>query len=267
MIHFFHGNGFSGQTYAPMLSELGEYNLFLNHAQGHGGSDPGGRFLGWNQTAQTALHAVESQQAHWPQQPCIGVAHSFGTVITLLMAAQQPSLFRGLLLLDPIFYPPPLLWSMRLAERTGLLKRAPLVTQALKRRQAWPDKDSAWAYFHQRGVFKGWDDRALASYLHDALYQRPSGVLQLKCPAYIEASIFGSYASGLWSAIRQLKIPVWIAYGSRTYPFVAPAAKQAAKCNPNIQTHVFQGGHCFMQEQPQQVGQWLRTQISVLLNS
>ena len=58
MIHFMHGNGYCGLAYAPLLRRLAaDFDLFIPEAEGHGDSDHGGRFHGWNRTAEFALEA------------------------------------------------------------------------------------------------------------------------------------------------------------------------------------------------------------------
>ena len=62
VLHFLHGNGLSSLPYAPMLRHLSEhFDLFLSDVQGHGDSDHGSRFRGWNHAAEMAAEAVLSQ--------------------------------------------------------------------------------------------------------------------------------------------------------------------------------------------------------------
>ena len=61
LLHFLHGNGFCGRTYEPMLRLLAEdFDLWLCDIQGHGESDHGGRFHGWNRNAEMAVEAFEA---------------------------------------------------------------------------------------------------------------------------------------------------------------------------------------------------------------
>ena len=55
VIHFIHGNGFCGLTYEAVLEPLHEhFDLFISDAQGHGNSDAGGPYVGWNKAARYA---------------------------------------------------------------------------------------------------------------------------------------------------------------------------------------------------------------------
>ena len=62
VLHFLHGNGYCGRTYWPMLQILQtDFDIFISDMQGHGDTDHGGRFHGWNCTAELALEAWRAQ--------------------------------------------------------------------------------------------------------------------------------------------------------------------------------------------------------------
>ena len=68
LLHFLHGNGFCGRTYEPMLRHLaGHFDLWLSDVQGHGDSDHGGIFIGWNRNAELAVEA-RPQRHVWPPE-------------------------------------------------------------------------------------------------------------------------------------------------------------------------------------------------------
>jgi pimeloyl-ACP methyl ester carboxylesterase len=138
---------------------------------------------------------------------------------------------------------------MRTLDWFGLYQKNPLAKKALNRRQHWPDRNSAYSYLHQRGMFKNWQDEALASYIDHALHHTQQG-LTLKCKAEREAEIFASYPAQLWRQLRQSCGPTLLIHGHDTYPFVSKSAKKWHKINHAIQLHQVKGGHCFMQENP-----------------
>ena len=86
LLHFLHGNGFCGRTYEPMLQRLAEsFDLWLCDVQGHGDSDHGGRFHGWNRSAELAVEAFQANRAMFDEVPCFAAGHSFGGVLTSLI--------------------------------------------------------------------------------------------------------------------------------------------------------------------------------------
>ncbi|RMF17442.1 MAG: alpha/beta hydrolase [Gammaproteobacteria bacterium] len=252
VIHFVHGNGYCGRVYSPFLEALvPHYDLFLSDVQGHGDSDLGPRFLGWHGNARVTMQVWTHFAEDYAHVPVIGMGHSFGGILTLLMASENPSLFDRLVLLDPVMFPPAMLGVMRFTETLGLYKRNQLAQRARQRGRIWPHRAAAWDYFHQRGIFRGWDDRALTAYIDHALKPTQDGQLTLKCPPEREAEIFSSCPAGLWKAVRRLQTTTDILYGEGTYPFVPRGVAHAKRRNPHIHAEVVPGHHCFMQEFPE----------------
>ncbi|MDP4945461.1 MAG: alpha/beta hydrolase [Alishewanella sp.] len=258
VLHFMHGNGFSGLTYSPMLRQLSlHYDLFLSDAQGHGDSDHGEQFLGWNNIAQIAAEAWLTHRPLFGTAPVYGLGHSFGGVLTALIHAEHPQLFQGLVLLDPVLFPPSMLLLARTLEGVRLFKKNPLAKAALRRRQHWPDRPTALSYFQSRRLFQSWDAQALNAYVEHALADQDDGV-RLKCLPEREADVFSSYPRGLWPALRKAQAPVKIFYGEQTFPFVVKAVAKWQQLNSGVQSRQVPGGHCFMQEQPLQSALWVR---------
>lgn len=257
VLHFLHGNGFCGLTYQPMLAQLSaHYDLFLSDTQGHGDSDDGTNFLGWNTAAEIASQAWLAHQPLFGKVATFGLGHSYGGVLTSLMHAEDPTLFNGLVLLDPVLFPPSMLLLARTLEGVRLFKKNPLAKAALKRRQHWPDRNSAYSYFASRSLFKNWHPDALGAYVAHALADQTHGVT-LKCPPQREADVFSSYPKGLWPALRNAKAPIKIFYGEQTFPFVIRAVNKWQQLNSGVQSQQVPGGHCFMQEQPEQSAAWV----------
>lgn len=261
VLHFIHGNGFNGLTYAPMLRALSEhYDLFLSDAQGHGDSDAGDTFLGWNAAATIATDAWLAHRHQFGDVPIYGVGHSFGGVLTALMHAERPTLFHGVVLLDPVLFPPAMLLLARTLEGVKLFKKNPLAKAALRRRQHWPNRQAALAYLQSRSLFSCWHPDALAAYVDHALQPTADG-LSLKCAPEREADVFSSYPKGLWPALKKAAAPIKIIYGHETFPFVIKAISHWQRLNASVQSQQVHGGHCFMQEQPQQTAQHVQTAL------
>jgi pimeloyl-ACP methyl ester carboxylesterase len=129
----------------------------------------------------------------------------------------------------------------------------------------WPSRAAAWDYLHQRGIFRGIEDEALACYIDHGLSHGPDG-LRLKCPREIETQIFSSMPRGLWRAVTAVQCPVFILHGRSSYPFVTAGAIRAARLNPRITVDSLPGRHCFMLERPREahhkVAHYLAAQLS-----
>ncbi|KKO46046.1 alpha/beta hydrolase [Arsukibacterium ikkense] len=255
VLHLLHGNGFCSRTYLPLLQQLqAHFDFFLSDAQGHGDSDHGGPFLGWNASAELAKQALQAHRQLFAGQPIIGVGHSFGGVLTALMHCNANSPFGQVILLDPVLFTPSMLTVMRSLNGVGLYRKNPMAKAALRRRQHWPDKSAAINYLTNRGMFKNWQPEALAAYIEHALAPSEHG-LSLKCKPEREAEIFSSYPDKLWQQLSLPCPPILVIYGANSYPFVSKAVKKWQSRNLAVQSMTTAGGHCFMQENPAHTAQ------------
>lgn len=261
IIHFLHGNGFCGLTYLPMLKPLvDDFDLLITDLPGHGESDTGGRFMGWNKCAGLALEVVHHFSASLSRAvPIYAVGHSFGGVVTALMMAKDSHCFDHAILLDPVIFPPGMLRVMATADLFGLLQRTPLAKQARIRTQSWPSRQDAYEYFYERGTFKGWHKESLEAHVNYALQDTAEGV-SLKCPPKREAEIFSSYPKRLWPSLKRISTPTEIWAARKTYPFIGRSVERLNDY-PMFHAETFNGGHCFMQERPQEIAERLRKQF------
>lgn len=251
VLHFLHGNGYCSRVYEPLLSHLSaDFDLWLCDVQGHGDSDHGGRFHGWNRSAELALEAFFAGRGVFADAPVFAAGHSFGGVLTSLMLAQQPRLFQRAVLLDPVLFSPTMIGVMALSDVVGLSRRNTLASKAHKRRSVWPDRAAAYKALHGRGMFRGWEEAAFDAYIAHALKDTDAGV-ELKCRPSREADIFASFPRRLWPSLARVETPTLVLYGQRSYPFVARSVARWCASNPHVHAQVVAGGHCFMQEHPQ----------------
>lgn len=258
LIHFLHGNGFCGLTYSPMLAELmDDFDLILTDLPGHGDSDSGGRFMGWNKCADHTLSLV----THFfgqidPTVPRYALGHSFGGVITAMMMGREERRFHKALLMDPVIFPSGMIKVMAAADLFGLLRRAPLAQQAKARIETWSDRESAFKTFHNRGGFKGWSDEALQAHVDYALMDTPEGVT-LKCSPKREAAIYSSYPKRLWSTLAKVQTPTKVMMAEQSWPFIARSAEKLKEYSA-YEIDTFPGSHCFMQEDPKATAQKIK---------
>lgn len=250
VLHFVHGTGFNGLVYWPLLRRLvNDVDIVISNAQGHGGSDVGARFLGWTANAVMVQEAWQHIRPRFGEVPAIGMGHSFGSILTTLIAARDRAAFNRLILLDPLYLPPHIAIGAAWMRHLGLKEQAPMVKLVRKRRDHWPDRSTAHESLYRRGVFRHWHDEAFTAYIEHALEERDDGV-HLLTPRETEADVFGGYARGVWPAIRALTLPCQAFYGTDTFPHVKKGVARAARVNPHIRTTELPGGHCFMQEHP-----------------
>ena len=251
LLHFLHGNGFCGRTYEPMLAYLAEhFDLWLCDVQGHGDTEHGGRFHGWNRSAELAVEAFEAGRGIFGEVPRFALGHSFGGVLTSLILARHPQLFQRAALLDPVLFSKAMMGVMALSELVGLHRRNVMAQKSAARRRHWPDRANAFTLLQGRGIFRGWTDPALQAYVDHALKEAADGGVELKCRPSREVDIFSSFPRRLWPSLGKIGTPTLLLYGSKTYAFVGQSAKRLSGLNPAVSIAEVPGGHCFMQEHP-----------------
>lgn len=259
LLHFLHGNGFCGLTYQPMLEALSQhFDLWLCDIQGHGDSDPGTEFIGWNRNAEAAMQAFIEGRKAFGDVACYAVGHSFGGVLSALAMAKRPSLFARAVLLDPVIFTPKIIWLKRLLALIGQQRRLALVQQTLRRRSQWTSREAARASLRGRGTYRGWDERALQAFAEHALRDLPDGQVELKCAPSLEASIFASAPEKLWSSLFKVQTPTLVLYGANSFPFVSQSAERWTRRNPQVHRQQVEGGHCFMQQHPDSTAEAVR---------
>jgi len=258
LICFLHGNGFCGLTYLPMLSKLTEdFDLLITDLPGHGDSDVGRRFAPWNGSAKWALDVVKYFTDTLPDTTKVfGLGHSYGGVITGLMAGKDTQLFDKCMLLDPVIFSKNMLKAMKIVDAIGVLEKMKLAKTARNRIEHWESREQALKELQGRGGFKGWRDDALKAYINYALTDSKNGV-SLKCPTRIEAKIYSSYPNDLWGYLKNMDVPCKILTAEKSFPFIQESAKKL-NAHSNYSTEAVKGGHCFMQEDPDHAAELVR---------
>lgn len=261
LLHFLHGNGFSAHTLVPMADALPSgWNLLLTDVPGHGGSQqPAHHMPDWLRMARRVGDALEVRNGG---RKAIGIGHSMGGVMTLMLAAERPHLFERIILLDPVLFSAEILLFQRLARKTGLWKRGALVKAVQGRRSVWPDAASLRQDLQRKSLYRNWDAAALEGFILGATKPTSEG-LELACNPAWEAAIFGSYPRGLWQAVHRVRVPVDILVAADSYPFILKSARKAAKANQHIRFEMAPGSHCFPMEQPEQTAQRIKELLAI----
>lgn len=243
-IHFVPGNGFCGGVYWSFLKRfLPEHGLFLHDIEGHGDSEAPAHFSGIGKVARRIAAVAREQKLDGA--PLIGMGHSFGAALTLKVAADNPGLFKALVLLDPIVFPPAVWLGAKLMSVLGV---HPMVKAALRRRREWANRTEAMDRLRGRGIYAGWPEEALADFVDNATHDQ-GGKRVLNCPPELEAEIYAKPVYP-WPSFRKAKLPVLFLHGADSYPFFPAASRLARRLNPQVEVATSPGHHCFMLEDP-----------------
>jgi pimeloyl-ACP methyl ester carboxylesterase len=162
-IIFSHANGYPAPVYGVLFAALKARGIQVT-ALDKFGHDP--RFPiqdNWASMTQELL-AFSTEQVTRQSEPAWLVGHSLGGYLSLMAACLEPSLVKGVVLLDS-----PILggWRagmVRMSKRTGMVDTFSPSKVSRKRRQSWPSLDAVLAHFKSKKVFAQWHPLVLEDY-------------------------------------------------------------------------------------------------------
>ncbi|MBL4607292.1 MAG: alpha/beta hydrolase [Pseudomonadales bacterium] len=243
LIHFMPGTAFGSKIYWPFLSKLAEhFDIFWHDYQGHGDSDCGNdEFHGWRAVVDRAKDVIQQHELKSRYDNIIGMGHSYGGCMTIILAGENPGLFDQLLLTDPFMVTE----QQESSYRTMIPM---LVEKTRKKVPTWESESSFRDYLLARFMFKNWEESAIQATVAYNMQRDETGELELRCKPVIEAGVYADVVPALWPNVSKLEMPVKIISGNQTVPFFAEAHRYAAEMNENISLSKVEGGHNFMQE-------------------
>ncbi len=250
-LHFAHANAYPPGSYRQFLAPfLGRFSVrAAHHRPLWPGSDPADLQGDWHLIADD-LSRFLAQQG-W--LGVVGMGHSLGAVATMYAAAQRPFLFRAIILLDPVFLPPDILAAA--AANQDRAHEFPMVAGALRRRNHWPDCQSAFARFRRKAVFNRWSDEALWDYVNVALQPEGDG-FRLAYPREWEARFYATPPQAVWETLPQVQTPTLAIRAAESDTIFPPAWALWQEKQPNATfIEVADVGHMLTMERPLTVAQ------------
>ncbi|MBI9088542.1 MAG: alpha/beta hydrolase [Desulfobacterium sp.] len=230
-IHFLHANGFNGEMYAPLYRAMGdEYHIIASDIQGHGESqrretEP---IRDWTPFAQNLKDVL----SHAGTGPVVGIGHSLGGYVTYMAAALYPELFSKLVLIDPVIFAPSFLALIWGTQVLGLRGKVPLAEGARRRKWKFNSREEAYERFSSgRGMFSGWSDAFVRSYVEHGLMDL-NGSAVLKCCPELEAQVFESIQMDTWKHAGKIQCPTLVIRGATSNVFRKNAAHRLEKKIP-----------------------------------
>ena len=251
--HFLHGNGFCAGTYTPFIRYLVDnLHILASDVRGHGGSDQPKveRVRHWEIFAKDLKILIEQKLS----PPVIGIGHSLGAVTTYMAAAQNPHLFSGIVLIDPVILPRRFLWLIAATRLLGLRGNFPLAKMARRRRRIFKGKQEALRLFAAgRGIFKSWSIEFVHAYLECGLLEKDEKTAILKCDPELEAQIFESIPLNAWRYAKNISCPVLAIRGELSDIFFADAAERLKNIIADYELQTIpHSGHFPPMEKPQE---------------
>lgn len=244
---FAHANGYPPRSYKRLLAPLADHYAVAGFRHRPLWSrEPAPARADWNQFANDLIHTLERGTSG----PVWMMGHSLGGVVSMLAALKRPELFRGLILLDPVFVKTRLAVGLNLTPRSRLPK-IPMVKRALNRPDRFPDPQSAFEFHRGKRAFNAFDDEVLWDYIRAGFKPGQGGDWELAYSGGWEAAVYSSLPL-VWPRLLRLKVPT-LGIGGETSDILSAAAlRRWARLQPQAELHSIPGGHLFPLEQPDQ---------------
>ncbi|MDX1691259.1 MAG: alpha/beta hydrolase [Acidimicrobiia bacterium] len=243
-----HATGFCSAVWWPVIDDLPGYDAVLLDQRGHGASDEPPLPIDWWDVGRDVLTAADRMA--WERRP-YGVGHSSGAAVLAMAEILRPGTFAGLVLVEPILFPPP----------HGRVDDHPMALRAEQRRDRFPHRDAAREHYRGRGAFAGWDDDVLEAFLACGLVDDPDGEgLRLACRPAFEAESYRSGAShGAFDRLGELDLPVLLVGGERSDTHGDLLLDRQAAAIPGARTVVIEGAtHFVPMERPAELAGLVR---------
>lgn len=253
-----HPTGFLGAVWKPLLARLRALGvacrLVTYDQRGHGLSSKPDDAYDWeNFLADTAglMKALGIRRA-------LGVGHSAGATTLAGVAAAEPDLLRGLVMIDPVLFHPEL---ARLIEQAG---QNPMAARTRTRRMVWPSREALFKAMRRRAPYDTWIDEALQVYVDEGTFERPDGEVELLCPARIEAQVYSSaHSFDAYERLRRVRQPILVLRGERSDTFDEGRARLAVECAPDARlVTVTNTTHFLPMERPDEVARLVVAELA-----
>jgi pimeloyl-ACP methyl ester carboxylesterase len=253
-INFAHGNGFPSGSYQTFFNYFPDnINVIALDKYGHDNALPVNN--NWQGQVDELIAFVKENQpvnSKGEREKTICLGHSFGGVISFIACCQEPSLFKGLVMLDPPVLTGAPALAAKLLKKTRWIDKFSPAGKAKVRRTHWPLGTDIGKLFSERKLFKSFDSRCLDDYIKHGIIERNER-LELLFDAQIEAEVFRNLPSNLTSYKNKLTIPATLIYGESTDVFPHRFFKRFTRLNKNITLKTTPGGHMFPLERPEDI--------------
>ncbi|MEH6548930.1 MAG: alpha/beta hydrolase [Pseudomonadales bacterium] len=245
-VFFAHANGLPPGSYRQLFDVLApEYQILgIRHRPLWSESLPEA-VDSWHHLTDDLLDTIKSQ---W-QSPVWLMGHSMGATTAMFAASREPELFKGLVLLDPVFMPRRRINMMRITPRAKR-QRMPLIQKTLQRPHQWPDRQSAFDFHRKARTFRDMSDESLWDYIIAGTVEDGESGVRLAYSKYWEAHVFDS-APYVWRQLRKIELPILGMRGELSDTLALPAWQRWQRFTPQGRFVELAGaGHLFPLEQP-----------------
>ena len=153
-------------------------------------------FKHWHILADDLLKFIEENNLG----PVVAIGHSMGAIASWMAQATQPSLFRHVVLIEPVVIPWPIIKITKRLPYSVLAHILPFLKVALNRTDSWSSKSEIKKYLISKKVFRRFDPEVLDDFIQFGFKPSDQGYT-LSYSKYWEARIYGT-APDAWKIMN-----------------------------------------------------------------
>jgi pimeloyl-ACP methyl ester carboxylesterase len=239
LVVFVHATGFCKEVCSPVIDDLcglkSGFRAVALDLRAHGDSAiPQPPFSWWDVGSDIVEVANDAS-------PVIGVGHSAGAAALAMAELLSPGLFDGLVLVEPIVFPPPY----------GRFPDNPMSTAARRRRDRFASRGAAYDNWRPKPAFAGWEERALWTYVNGGL-RRVSEEYVLKCSRESEAETFmAATEHRAWDRLGEISTEAVVIAGEYSTTHQKPFLEELVGRMPAARFEIVPGtSHMVWMERP-----------------
>ena len=244
LVVFAHANGYPPESYRVLLAPLvKEFRVLTVEHRPFWAEEGAPRTLDWQIYADDLLATLEREV----DQPVFLVGHSMGATIGMLAALRAPSMFRGLVALDPVLLPLKY-WLVGQVMRV-FGKDLPMIRSALRRPHSFKSYQAAHDFYRSKRPFRAISDEVLDDYVRAGHRELEDGSVDLRWSGAWEACVYRS-APMMYRRLRRLKLPALAVIGRDSAVFGADSLNIWHQMGASKGVHEVDGGHLIPLENP-----------------
>mgnify|MGYP003645174068 FL=1 len=255
LVHFGHANGFPSGSYGAFFKALGDdIDVISIPKLGH---NP--RYAiapNWHGLADELADSVRAQANG---RPVIAVGHSLGGMCSLIAAHRDPTLFQGMILMDPACVSPLAGVFVAFMKAIRQVDRITPAGRSKNRRAQWPNAQAMHDSLRTKGLFKAFSDESFKLYVEHGLVADGDGV-RLAFDPKREVEMFRNTPSDSWRYWRPLNMPRVVMTGAESEFLSSGEMTKLAKAQ-RVPLEITAGNHMFPLEQPEHTAARVREHI------
>lgn len=245
IIHFAHANGFPARTYTKLFSFL-EPRFDFRYLERHAHDPEFPVTDSWHSLKDELRQSIESDF----ERPVVGLGHSLGGILHLLVSIENPELYKQIILLDAPIISRSSSGGIRVLKALNLMDRFSNSRMTKTRRNLWKTREEAYEHFKAKPKFAAFDDEVLRDYI-DYGTQETEGGFRLFFDPRIEAAIYRNLPHDLPSLKGKITVPVSYIGGAESREARLARLSFMQKNFP-IDFHFLPGSHLFPFESPRE---------------